>query len=76
MTKPDLSKAYENSVPDRHNRRRASLAATFKQNALYDRLLALRERDAADYVARTTHSMRLAIGHYAEAKAAFEEVNQ
>ena len=76
MTKPNLSEAYANSTPDRHNRRRASLAATFKPNALYDRLLALRERDAAAYTARTTHTLRLTIAHYAESKSAFEEVTQ
>ncbi len=73
MTKPNLSEAYENSIPIRQQRRRESLAATFKPNALYDRLLAIRDRDPADYIARTTHSLRLSIGHYCESKAAFEE---
>jgi hypothetical protein len=75
MTKPNLSAAYESSVPIRQQRRRESLAATFKPNALYDRLLAIRDRDPADYIARTTHSLRLSIAHYYEAKSAHEETN-
>ena len=76
MNKPDLAGAYQNSVPIRQQRRRESLAATFKPNVLYDRLLAIRDRDPADYIARTTLSMRLSIGHYCEAKAAYEETNK
>ena len=75
MSKPDLSGAYERSTPLRQHRRLESLAATFKRNELYERLLEIKERDEADYRARTTHSLRLSIGHYAEAKAAFEEVH-
>ena len=76
MSKPDLSTAYANSVPDRQQRRLASLAETFAPNALYDRLLALQERDPAGYAATTTHSMRMAIGHYVEARAAATQLEQ
>ena len=75
MKKPNLSVAYATSVPLRQHRRRESLAATFKRNALFERLLELKERDEADYRARTSHTLRLSIAHYAEAKAAHEEVN-
>ncbi len=76
MTKPDLSAAYAASVPDKQQRRLASLAETFTPNALYDRLLALQERDPAGYVATTTHSMRMAIGHYVEARDAAAQLEQ
>ena len=77
MTKrPDLAGAYESSVPIRQQRRRESLAATFKPNALYDRLLELKHRDEAAYIATTSHSLRLSIGHYCEAKAAHEETTE
>ncbi len=52
-----------NNRPDR-------VAATFQPNPLYDRLLALQERDPAAYYATTTLSMRKAIGQYVEARDA------
>ena len=75
MSKLDLSTAYANSVPDRQQRRLASLAETFAPNALYDRLLERRAAgDEATFIAVTTHSLRMALGHYAEAKRAHEEM--
>ena len=76
MTKPNLSAAYEHSVPIRQQRRRESLAATLKPNALYEHLLAIRDRDPADYIARTTISMRMSIGHYVEARDAAAELTK
>ncbi len=75
MSKPDLSAAYAASVPDKQQRRLASLAETFTPNALYDRLLARRAAgDETTFIALTTHSLRVALGHYAEAKRAHEEL--
>ena len=76
MSKPDLSAAYANSVPDRQQRRLAALAEMFTPNPLYDRLLALQERDPAGYAAATTRSMRMAIGHYVEARDAAAQVEK
>ena len=75
MTKPDLSAAYAASVPDKQQRRLAALAETYTPNALYDRLLARRAAgDEAAFIGLTTHSLRMALGHYAEAKRAHEEL--
>ncbi len=41
----------------------------------YDRLLERRAAgDEAAFIALTTHSMRVALGHYAEARRAHEEL--
>ncbi len=56
--------------PDqRAQRRLESIAATFKPNAMYERLLA-----DPSLLAGFPSTMRIAVGHYEQTKAAYEAV--
>ena len=58
------------------NTRRIIPASAWRPNPLYDRLLALRQRDEAAYTATTSTSMRLSIAYYEEARAAAAQLEQ
>ncbi len=76
MPKPDLSAAYAASVPQKSQQRLEARASAWRPNPLYDRLLALRQRDEAAYTATTSTSMRLSIAYYEEARAAAAQLEQ
>ena len=76
MSKPDLSAAYAESVPQKSQQRLEARASAWRPNPLYDRMLALRARDEAAYTATTSTSMRLSIAYYEEARAAAAQLEK
>ena len=58
----------------RADRRRRELAATYREHPHYERLLALKATDLATFERVITPPDRIALGSYAVAKAAFQEV--
>ena len=74
--KPDLSAAYAASVPDKQQRRLASLAETWERNEDFERLLAMQCNDPASFamVVKPGSGTAVSLGHYAEAKRAHEEM--
>jgi hypothetical protein len=73
MSKPDLSAAYAESVPERRNRRLESIAQSYKPNPDLEQLIALRTADPETYKQLMTparRSRRLELAQYEAIKAA------
>ena len=69
MTKTDFGYTDQPSA-----RIRRKLAATFKQDEKMDRLVEMQRTDPATFNSLSI-TTRLSVGHYLEAKQAYEEVN-
>ncbi len=71
MTKrPDLSAAYETSVPQRRSRRLESIARSHRPNPNLEKLITLRAEDPATFKQLMTPTRRLELAVYEDTKAA------
>ncbi len=70
MKKPDLSAAYESSVPQRRSRRLESIAKSYRPNPNMDKLIALRTTDPETFKQLMTPTRRLELAVYEDCKAA------
>ena len=73
MTRPNLSEAYESSVPQRRIRRLESLAKSYRPNPNLEKLIALRAEDPATFKQLMTPTRRLELAVYEDCKAAHEQ---
>ncbi len=72
----DRLRAAFDEEPPRNKRRLRSLAETYKPDEQYEEILRIRQEDPALFRTLVTPSMRMALGSYEAAKAAYEEVNK
>ncbi len=71
-----LRQALADSPDPKQQRRLESIARAYTPNALYDRLLALAQREPATFARVTTPTVRMALGQYQACKAAYEEITR
>ena len=77
MTKrPDLSAAYESSIPQRRSRRLEALAKSHRPNPNLEKLIALRAEDPETFKQLMTPTRRLELGLYQDAKQAHAQWEQ
>ena len=70
MNKPNLSEAYESSVPQRRSRRLESIAKSYWPNPSLEKLIALRAEDPETFKQLMTPTRRLELAVYEDCKAA------
>ena len=70
MTKPNLTQAYESSVPQRRSRRLESIARSCRPNPNMERLIELRTADPETFKQLMTPTRQLELAVYEDTKAA------